>query len=586
MKVFAVWISLLAASVALAAEPEDEWLRTTAEVTPPRVPRGGTFRVNLVLEMDEGYHVNANPGSLDFLIPTEVAPEPHAPVEWGEVRYPEGVPLEVEWSDSGAIRVYEGRAVVSVPGEVAAEAPTGPMTVRLTLTYQACDASTCYQPASRTVEADFEVMPADFVPPETAPPDVTFEGETDVAGYYERGLPLYLAALFAGGLLLNLTPCVFPLIPVTMNLFAQQGESRTRKVLPLAILYVAGLAGTFTLVGVLAALAGQSLGLVLQSPWGVLGVVTVLAVMMASAFGAFEIQLPSNLAGRLGGQKGALGALVMGMVMGAVAAPCVGPFLIALIAFVAASGSILLGAASFLAVGTGLGLPYLFLGLSTSLLNRFPRSGGWLLWTKRLLGMALAGVILYFIEPYVAPAFFRPLVLAVFVFAAVYLGLLEGLSRRPFSPTFQVVRAMAAVAILGAGIAVYASANPDSDAAPEKTDARPQVAWEAWGPRSLDAARQARRPVLLYFTADWCAECRVWKAKVFSHPDVIATSDGLARIKVDVTRPPEGEKRVLAEKYRGVNPPAVILLGPGGEVVKAWRAPPSAAAFADTLRGI
>ncbi len=404
-----------------------------------------------------------------------------------------------------------------------------------------------------------------------------------------------LPLLFLGGLGLNLTPCVFPLIPITMNVFAQQGESRPLKVLPLALVYVLGLALTFTVVGVLAALAGQSLGLVLQTPWGVLGVAVVLAIMMASAFGAFDIQLPSGVMGKLGGRQGALGAGFMGMVMGAIAAPCVGPFLIGLITAVATfatehstAEAIPLGAGAFFVVGIGLGVPYIFLGTFTGLINRFPRGGPWLVWTKRLLALALGGLILYFLRPYVAPAMFWPMVLALFVFAGIYMGFIEGVSRRPFSKTFWTVRIVAAVALLAGGMVFYATRAPEAPAAAPPTaasraDDGRHVAWTDWQPGALADAREAGRGVLLYFGADWCAECRVWKANLFTRPEVVEAADNLDRIYVDVTENPTGEKAAFAERYRGRNPPAVIVFDTGGDVVKAWRDPPGVDPFVDAL---
>jgi len=364
-----------------------------------------------------------------------------------------------------------------------------------------------------------------------------------VAGWFERGLPVYFGLLLLGGLALNLTPCVFPLIPITMNVFAQQGESRPLKVLPLAVTYALGLALTFTVVGVLAALAGRSMGLVLQRPWGVLAIVVVLAAMMASAFDAFEISLPAGAMGKLGARRGFLGAAFMGMIMGAIAAPCVGPFLVALIAFVASKQSVAFGAASFFVTGLGLGLPYVFLGTFTSLANRFPRSGGWMVWVKRLMAMALGGLILYFLRPFIAPAMFRPMVLALVVFAAVYVGLLEGLSRRPFSTAFWIVRIAAAVAILAGGIGFYAAYAPGAPPAAPETEAAPDQ-----GPH-----------------------------------EVVEASKTLDRIYVDVTKEPTGEKREFAEQYRGRNPPAVIVLDARGRFVKGWNEPPDAETFVEAL---
>ncbi len=563
------------AALAAAAAPKAPWLETSVHPDRTAAARGEEFRLAVVLAIDEGYHLNANPPSADFQVPTEVKPESHPAVAWGAVRYPAGHALAAEWTEGEAIQVYEGRTVLVVRGTVADDAPLGETTVRLALRYQGCTDKACFQPVTRTLGTTFEVVEAGA---ETAPANQDVfaeaeEGTSELAAAFERNVLLYLGLLVVFGLALNLTPCVFPLIPVTMSVFAQQGEGRPSKVLPLAVLYALGIAATFTVVGVIAALAGQSIGVVLQEPLGVLVIVAVLAILMASTFGAFDIQLPSGLVGRLGGRKGHLGAVFMGMVMGAIAAPCVGPFLLALIAFVATTGSVPLGAISFFATGVGLGAPYIVLGTFTGLLNRFPRAGGWLVWTKRLLGMALAGLILWFVHPYIDAEFLWPLVLAVFLFAAIYLGFIEGWSRRPFSKRFWAVRIVAAVAILAAG-AVYGYVTYD----------RPAVEWRPWDPGALREARDEGRPVLLYFGADWCFPCKTWHYRVFTDREVVELSRGFERVKVDLTNLEEGPMKEFARRFDATNPPAVFVIGPDGSRVAEFREPPPADEFLHALR--
>jgi thiol:disulfide interchange protein DsbD len=264
----------------------------------------------------------------------------------------------------------------------------------------------------------------------------------------------------------------------------------------------------------------------------------------------------------------------MGLVMGLVASPCVGPFLIALITFVAAKGSVLLGAVSFFVTGLGLGIPYIFLGLFTGLINRFPRGGAWLIWTKRLMGMMLAGLILYFIRPYIAEAFFWPLVLGTFIFAAVYLAILEGLSRRPFTRRFWAARLITGAVILAAGIMTYADA----------TRERPEVQWTPWQAGALEKAAAEKKPVLLYFGADWCIACKEWHTHVFSDPGVVQESAKFERMYVDLTKPPEGALKDFAARFQAINPPVVVLIGRDGKVLKAWRNPPPVVDFIAALR--
>jgi thioredoxin:protein disulfide reductase len=586
----AAMVVLLAAATAQAGVAGGtDWLRATAYADHESVPQGAAVRVAVVLDLDAGYHVYANPPSSPDYIPVVVAPAPAAGIVWGAISYPPGERITPAASLGENLSVYTGRTILLAEARVADDAPLGDALLPLKLSFQGCSEEACYPPASRELlamvhivakgaapvaanaeiftEADLLLAPPVAAPTAASTPAAT-EGEVNLADTFEQGFILFLAVLLLGGLALNLTPCVFPLIPVTMAFFAHQGESRTRRVLPLAVLYVAGLAATFTLVGVIAALAGKSLGLVLAQPAGVLAVVIVLAVMMASTFGAFEIRLPSGLMGKLGGRRGFLGAAVMGMVMGAVAAPCVGPFLFSLIAFIATKQSVTLGAISFFVTGLGLGLPYLALGLFTSQINRFPRGGGWLIWVKQAMGLALAGLILYYVQRFIDPAFFRLLVLALFVFAAVYLGLLEGGSRRPFTRRFHAVRIVTALAVLAAGLYIYNWTLAESPPQPD----RPELAWTPWQPGAMEAAQAEHKPVLLYFGAGWCYACKEWHAGPFSDPPVIEATKDFVRLEADVTAP-AGPLEEFATRLGGINPPLVVVLDRNGQVVREFRDP-------------
>jgi thioredoxin:protein disulfide reductase len=283
----------------------------------------------------------------------------------------------------------------------------------------------------------------------------------------------------------------------------------------------------------------------------------------------------------------------MGMVMGAVAAPCVGPVLASLIAFIAdmaATASLgramAVGAAAFFVTGLGLASPYVVLGLFTGLINRFPRGGGWLLWTKRLMAMGLAVLILFYVQQYIDMEFYRLLVLTTFGFAAVYLGLLEGLERRPFTRRFLLVRLATGAALLVVGLYAYASMGGAAAAGPEAgagARAGGGIAWQTWEPGALQRAKDAGRPVLLDFTADWCVACKEWNAGLFSDPAVVRASVGLAAVEVDVTRLDAGPKKDFALRFGGHNPPLVVLIGRDGNVVGQWRAMPAVAEFVATM---
>src|SRR6266850_3862459 len=239
------------------------------------------------------------------------------------------------------------------------------------------------------------------------------------------------AVLFLGGVLTSLTPCVYPLIPITVGIFgARKAEHRTRSI-ALSATYVAGIAAMYSVLGLVAALSGKAFGTVLSSPAVVVLLAVFLLALAASMFGAFEIALPSALQQKLSGVRGTgfAGALGMGLVAGIIAAPCTGPVLAGVLAYVATQRSALLGFWMLFTYAVGMGLLFFVLG-ATSL--RLPRSGPWMETVKSVLGVALVAAAVALVLPFLPrpgplPWPVRPVAIAagVLAFAAVLLGALS-----------------------------------------------------------------------------------------------------------------------------------------------------------------
>jgi thiol:disulfide interchange protein len=213
--------------------------------------------------------------------------------------------------------------------------------------------------------------------------------------------------VFLAGIVGSLSPCVYPLIPITISLFgARDAKSRMQGFL-LSLVYVLGITATYSTLGVVAASAGKVFGNALQSGWVIVTVAVVFVAMGLSMLGAFEIRLPAVLGTRLnqvGGGEGKrfLGAFVMGTVAGVIAAPCVGPPLVAVLSFVAAHGDVPQGLGLLSVYSLGMGLLFIVLGTFTQLLTRMPKSGGWMEAVKGSLGiimLVVGAVYLYDLLP-------------------------------------------------------------------------------------------------------------------------------------------------------------------------------------------
>jgi thiol:disulfide interchange protein DsbD len=505
---------------------------------------GKTATLTLQLSIKKPYHVNANPASEDYLVPTTATVNKTKGITAGKPSYPAPLMRKFGFYPK-PLKVYEGTTTVKVPITLARGAAV-PASLSGSVRYQACDHNSCLPPATATwktasgtsgaaqstsdgasgvvaasqIEADAVALQKKYAVPGlptivfldgqgkeradlrageeltlaamTQKLDAVQSGETlkpseeSSGGWQSRlensSLWVQLLLVFAGGLLLNLTPCVYPMIPITVGYFGAQSEGRTGKTFGLAAFYVLGLALMYSSLGVFAALTGTLFGSALQSQYAVGFVAVVLFALGLSMLGVFTIQPPQFIMARSGAKKGAWGALGMGALLGLVAAPCVGPIVAALLTYVGAKAAelgraqgALFGFAMFFTLALGLGLPYLLLGTFSGSIKSMPKSGPWLERLKKIFAV--------------------PLLIA----AAYY---------------------------------AYLAVKPTSTA----QAAQSTVHWPAATLAKLEAARQQGKPVVLDFRADWCLPCLKMEKEIFSKSEVLKYRGDVELLQVDLTR--------------------------------------------------
>ena len=235
-----------------------------------------------------------------------------------------------------------------------------------------------------------------------------------------------LLGIFVGGIALNLTPCVYPLIPITVSYFGgRSGQGQGRLVLH-GIFYIGGLSLTNSILGVIAALTGGLMGAMLQNPIVLIIVAAILVFFATSLLGFWELRLPEGL-NRMASKSytGYFGTLFMGLTLGLVAAPCIGPFVLGLLTWVASMGSPWLGFLIFFTLSLGLGLPLFLLALFSGKIEKLPRSGEWMLWVRKLMGWVLVGMAAHFIRPLLPESWGIILLAGVAFFAGLHLGWLD-----------------------------------------------------------------------------------------------------------------------------------------------------------------
>ena len=366
------------------------------------------------------------------------------------------------------------------------------------------------------------------------------------------------------GVLTALTPCVYPMIPITVSIFGAKAGVPRGRALALATAYVVGIATMFGTLGTTFGLLGRAFGTFLANPWVIVPLALFFFAMGLSMFGAFEVALPSGLQGRLArvGGRGFLGAFGMGLVAGIIAAPCTGPPLASLLAYVATTRNGSWGFLLLATYGAGVGLPFwLLAGFSMSL----PRPGRWMEWVKSVFGIALFAAALYYLKNVVpqlarfgsgTPRF------ALTMVALVLVGIGLGAVHASFHGSV-AERVRKALAVGLATIGIFGATNyllaPKGDV---------KLAWLSDEPAAVGAARAAGRPLLVDFAASWCVPCREFEVKVFSRPDVAAAMQRFTLLRVDVSREDEDPALgAIKHKYGADTLPAIRILSPGGAIV-------------------
>jgi thiol:disulfide interchange protein DsbD len=424
----------------------------------------------------------------------------------------------------------------------------------------------------------------------------------DAAQFLQGGhFALGAAVVFLGGLLTAMTPCVYPLIPITVSVFGARKAEGRGQALVLTSSYIIGMGVVFSALGVLAAKTGAAFGSLLGSPAVVTGLAVFLFLLASSMFGAFELALPSGLQQRLNsvGGTGVAGAFLMGSVSGFLAAPCTGPVLTGLLTFVAQSQNTTLGAGLLFIYALGIGVPFFLIGVFAL---RLPKSGVWMEWVKSVLGIMLVTLALSYLKdafPWARETVKAagdqlgrmPAVAITAVVAA--LGVWLGAVHRSFkegAAEFSLKAAGVALVVFALVVRVGALGAQPTGAlwvslglakAPAKVHG---FAWDYVMPakkatfspeefeKVLTAAKGEKRPVLIDFYADWCAACQELDRDTYPASEVI-THTAEARflsIKIDATNS-EDKLDALMEKLGVQGLPTVVFVSSEGKVLSAPR---------------
>lgn len=392
------------------------------------------------------------------------------------------------------------------------------------------------------------------------------------------------AALVAlgGGLLVSLTPCVYPMVAITVSVFGARESKSKLHGLGLSSAFVLGIVAMFVPLGVSAGLSGALFGSALQNQWMLLFISLLFAAMAASMFGAFEVALPSALTNRLAtvGGIGPRGAFGLGLVCGLIAAPCTGPVLTGILTWIAQSQSPLAGALAMTAFSLGLGFPFLLVG---TFAVQLPKSGRWMVHVKSVLAIVLAVVSLYYLDiafPELAEWVRPSTVLYAGSALAIAVGLVLGAVHRDFgSPLLEdkVMKGAGAFLVTVASFVLLIA----------WTTPTRSLTWQALPLAvALETAQKEKRPLLVDFTASWCGECKELDAHTFSDARVSREAGRFLAVKVDATDDDDPVVQATMSELAVRGLPTVILFDSDGIEVRRLTSFVPAPEFVAALRPI
>jgi thiol:disulfide interchange protein DsbD len=496
--------------------------------------------------------------------------------------------------------VYFDGQVIAVPLN-RLQGAQGDASFTLQVDYQGCsEKGLCYEPSSNLFKLQVDVstlpMAADKTSSASTPEDTVGTEEdapsTDpVSALLEGGNIFYIVVgFFIFGLLLSLTPCVFPMIPILSSVIVSHGsDMTTKKAFWLSMVYVQAMAVTYTIAGIIAGLTGAGVQAAFQTPWVVAVFAGVFVLLALSMFGLFEIQMPQSVQSYLnkkteGSGKGYLSIAIMGLLSALIVGPCVAAPLAAALGFISQTGDALLGGIALYALSIGMGIPLLIVGTGAG--KFMPRPGSWMDAVKSIFGVMMLAVAIWMLSRILEDTVTMFLWASLAIFIASSVGAFDVRQEHGCGPCYAAKKSLGLLFLiygvtlfLGAMSGAKSMTNPlekfiaGSSVQSVAYDTVTEVSFQkihsiAELEELLEASKGKK--VLLDFYADWCTSCKELEHITFADTQVKQKLAEYVLIQADVTANSEEEK-ALSKMFGLFGPPALIFYDESGQEEVAKR---------------
>lgn len=515
----------------------------SATVEPAVIPAGGEATIKILVRVNHGFHAQSSKPLDENLIPFSVRMEPSAGFTFGEPVYPPGV--EKEYEALGRLSVYDGEFEILVPVRADLGVDPGLASLSGTARFQLCDDQLCYAPTTEVFSASVEVagksgsLPPASGPSATAAP-VSSAGAPTALPNSGRSSSNWSAShafmiAIVAGLLFNVMPCVLPVLPIKAIGFYEAAEHSRSRSLFLGFMFSLGVTAIFAVLAVLVlGLRQFSWGSMYSNPWFIWSIAILLVGLALSLFGMLTFNLPGGAYSLSPRHDTAAGNFVWGGLTAILATPCTAPLLPPLLLWALAQPK-WIGVAAVVMVGVGMALPYLILSALPEVARRFPRTGPWAELFKQMMGFMLLAAAAYFAGGRLiqGPGFWW-LVVAVVACGSVFL----------VARSTQLARGAGAVGVcsviavaLFSAVFWWAARVNGLGAGPSVGKGTPASEWVPYSDQAFHQAIQTGRPVLVKFTANWCATCQVIEGTVFRSPEVwdALRAANVVTLKADLT---------------------------------------------------